>query len=276
MVKDVAPYETGPLFRELCSSELLRRQLSSDDDSDEETVDNTLMEALSECYQVASNWETRHQILSIIADKVRYSKLLRFIPGLTKYHFTEAKRHCLTYGRGTPVPSVRVARTDVTTMQIEHFITFITSPHIVQDLPFGERSITLSNKETIKIPNVVRMMIPKRVVKQYLTFCDESSFKPLSRSTLLHILTVYPASTRKSLHGLDYVSSSGAQAFEDVADVVEKLGDAGEGMGWAKDIQSCLRAGKQYLKSDYKVDHLSSPVEMIYCSYLPCDKYLGH
>ena len=120
------------------------------------------------------------------------------------------------------------------------------------------------------------MMIPERVVKQYLTFCDESSFKPLSRSTLLRILTVCPASSRKSLHGLDYVSSSGAQAFEDLADVVEKLGDAGEGMGWAKDIQSRLRAGKRYLKSDYKVGYLSSPAEMIYFSYLPRDKYLGH
>lgn len=253
VVKDVAPYETGALFRELCSSDVLRRQLSSDEDSDEETVDNTLMEALSKCYQAASSWETRRQILSIMADKVRYSKLLKFIPGLTKYRFTEAKRHCLTYGRGEPVSSVRVARTDVTTLQIEHFITFITSSHVVQDLPFGERSITLSNKETIKIPNVVRMMIPERVVKQYLAFCDESSFKPLSRSTLLRILSVCPASTRKSLQGLDYVSSAGAQAFEDLADVIEKLGDAGQGMAWAKDIQSRLRAGKRYLKSDYKV-----------------------
>ena len=118
--------------------------------------------------------------------------------------------------------------------------------------------------------------MPERVVKQYLTFCDESCFKPLSRSTLLRILTVCPASTQKSLHGLDYVGSSGAQAFEDLADIVEKLGDAGEGMGWAKDSQSRLRAGKRYLKSDYKVAYLSSPVEKIYFSYLTRDKYLGH
>ena len=165
VVKDVAPYETGPLFREVCSLDVLRRQLSSDEDSDGETVDKTLMEALSECYQAASSWETRRQILSNMVDKVRYSRLLQFIPGLTKYRFTEAKRHCLNYGRGAPVPSVRVPRTDVTTLQIEHFITFITSSHVVGDLPFGERSITLSNKETIKIPNVVRMMILERVVK---------------------------------------------------------------------------------------------------------------
>ena len=154
-----------------------------------------------------------------MTDKLRHNKLLRYIPGLTKYRFTEVKRHCLAYGRGAPIQSIRAARIDVASSQIEDFIAFITSSHIVQDLPFGERSITLSNKETIKIPNVIRTMIPKRVIKQYLAYCNDSGFKPLSRSTLLHIVAVYPASVRKSLQGLDYVSSAGAQAFELLADI---------------------------------------------------------
>ena len=41
----------------------------------------------------------------------------------------------------------------------------------------------------------------------------------------------------------------------------------GQGMGWAKDIQSRLRAGKRYLKTEYKVGCLTSRVEMIYSSY---------
>ena len=258
LVQDMTPHETGPLFRALCSSDALRRQLSDEEDSDQDNMDVTLMEALAECYQAASRWETRRQILSIMADKVRYKTLLKFIPGLTKYRFTEAKRHCLTYGRGAPVQSVRAPRTDVTFSQIEHFIAFITSSQIVQDLPFGERSITLSNKETIKIPNVIRMMIPERVVKQYLAYCDESGFKPLSRSTLLRILAVCPASTRKSLQGLDYISSAGAQAFEDLIDIVERLGDVGQGMGWTKNLQTRLQDGKQYLKSDHKVGKIPS------------------
>ena len=229
LVLDMTPHETGPLFRALCSSDVLRRQLSDEDNMD--NMDVTLMEALPECYQATSRWETRRQILSIMADKVRYKTLLKFIPGLTKYRFTEAKRHCLTYGRGAPVLSVRAPRTDVTFSQIEHFIAFITSWQIVQDLPFGERSITLSSKETIKIPNVIRMMIPERVVKQYLAYCNESGFKPLSRSTLLRILDVCPASTRKSLQGLDYISSAGPQAFEDLIDIVERIGNVGQGMG---------------------------------------------
>ena len=51
------------------------------------------------------------------------------------------------------------------------------------------------------------------------------------------------------------MSSAGAQAFKDLADIVERLGDAGQGMGWTKGVQSRLQAGKHYLKSDYKVGH---------------------
>ena len=141
----------------------------------------------------------------------------------------------------------------VSTAQIDHFITFITSAQVIQDLPFGERTITLSSKETIKVPNVIRTMVPERLVKQYLAYCEETGFKALSRSTLLRILSVCAASVRKSLQGLDYISSSGAEAFDDICKVAEMLGDAGQGMGWAKQQETNLRESKRYLKSDYKV-----------------------
>lgn len=50
--------------------------------------------------------------------------------------------------------------------------------------------------------------------------------------------------------GLDYISSSGAQAFNDLCEVAELLGDAREGMGWAEHQQSRLRESKRYLKSE--------------------------
>ena len=61
----------------------------------------------------------------------------------------------------------------------------------------------------------------------------------------------------KVTSSLGYVSSAGSQAFEDLSDVVERLGDTGKGMmGWTKDIQSRLRLGKRYLKRDYKANVL--------------------
>ena len=39
--------ETGPLYRAVCSSDVVRRQISGNEDSDDDTVDVTLMEALA-------------------------------------------------------------------------------------------------------------------------------------------------------------------------------------------------------------------------------------
>ena len=49
------------------------------------------------------------------------------------------------------------------------------------------------------------------------------------------------------------MSSTGAQAFEELLDVIERIGDLGKGMDWAKAVQNRLRAGKHYLKGDFKV-----------------------
>ena len=49
------------------------------------------------------------------------------------------------------------------------------------------------------------------------------------------------------------MSSTGAQAFEELLDVVERIGDLGKGMDWAKDVPNRLRAGKRYMKGDFKV-----------------------
>lgn len=157
------------------------------------------MGALAECYHAATCWETRRQILSNMADKVSSRKVRRWIPDLSSYRFSEAKHHYLVHGRGAPLPAVSTPGMRVSTTQIDHCIAFITSAHTIQDLPFGKRTVTLTSRETIKVPNVIRTMIPERIVKQYLAYCDETGFKPVSRSTLVRILNVYPASVRKSL-----------------------------------------------------------------------------
>ena len=60
-------------------------------------------------------------------------------------------------------------------------------------------------------------------------------------------------SVRKSLQGLDYISSAGAEGFDDLCDVVQRLGDSFMGMSWAKEQSERLSAAKRYLKSDFKV-----------------------
>jgi hypothetical protein len=67
-------------------------------------------------------------------------------------------------------------------------------------------------------------------------------------------LNVCSASVRKSLQGLDYFSAYGAKAFDDLEEVVDKIGDScGVGLSWAKEKKGELKVAKWYLKSDYKV-----------------------
>ena len=113
------------------------------------------------------------------------------------------------------------------------------------------------------------MLILETIVKRYLAYAEESNFTPLSRRTLLNILSVWAASTRKSLQGLDYISSAGIQAFEDLTDVAKRLGDHLMGMTWAKEQRERLMSAKRYLKSDYKVRRYwircsGKPVILIY------------
>lgn len=59
---------------------------------------------------------------------------------------------------------------------------------------------------------------------------------------------------RKSLQVLNYISCAGSQAFEDVHDVVNRLGDSFMGMTWARKQKERLKSGKRYLKGDFKVN----------------------
>ena len=179
------------------------------------------------------------------------------------------------HGRGSVVSTVSSRRMYVSPKQLDHFLDFITNVHIVQDLPFGEKKLKLSTKEEIAVPNVIRTLIPERIVQQYNAFWRESGFVPMAPSTLLAILNVCSASTRNSLQGLDYFTAQGAKAFEDLEGVVEEIGEkCGKGSLWAKEKKEQLKSAKRYLKGDYKV-----LVFLVNCFILNCTdkkKRLSH
>ena len=162
------------------------------------------------------------------------------------------------YGGGAEVETRSVPRMYISASQIDHFLDFITSEHIIQELPFGERTLKLSSEKKITVPKVVRKVIPERVIQQYNLFCTETGFAPMGRSTLHNILDVCSASVRNSLQGLDYFTAQGTQAFDDLESVVDKLGeDCGMGLAWVKEKKEQLEERKRYLKNDYKTPLLS-------------------
>ena len=124
-----------------------------------------------------------------------------------------ARQHSLHYGRGAEIPRVKTPMMRVERKQLDHFLTYITSTHVIQDLPFGQWYLRLSSGEILETPNVIRKMITNRLVKQYQAYCEETNFTPFSPATMLKVLSARAATVRKSLQGLDHIPADGAKSF---------------------------------------------------------------
>ena len=250
----IAPGASEELWNELCERHMQAVSKESQNEgvcrSEKEVK---LLEAFAESYLNAQHWSTRRQILSLMADKLSLHELREFIPTITSYRYNIARRHRLLHGRPAPVSCHENRRIRIDPAKLEHFVSFITSPHVIQDVPFGEKLLKLSTGEIIRTPNVVRTRIPERIVQQYQQYCYETNFTTMSKRTLLRILDVCSASVRKSLQGLDNFSAQGSQAFDDLAKLTDNLVDCGKPPEWARDVKQHLRSSKQYLKGDYKV-----------------------
>lgn len=133
----------------------------------------------------------------------------------------------LLSGRGTVVDKSRAPTVRYTDEQLENFISFILSPHITTDLPFGEKKLKLSTGEIVIAPNTIRNMIPQHIVDQYSSYCAEINFKSLGQSVCFEILKSCAASTRKCLSGLDTYFANGSSAFENLSGLCDVLATYG-------------------------------------------------
>ena len=89
-------------------------------------MDNVLMNALTECYSNASTWDIRRQILSIMADMVTFQTLKKWIPDLTGYRFSTARKHtyALLHGRGVSPPQAPQTKLFVSPTEVDQFLDF--------------------------------------------------------------------------------------------------------------------------------------------------------
>lgn len=244
----ITPDDAGNLWQDVQDSHVVDKALGV-----QSPIEHKYLEALAETYQNATGCNTRKQVLATMADLVSLKKIQRYIPGLTSHRFEAARRHILQHGRGAPAPLSTEVRVRIDDTHLDHFLTFITSPHVVQDLPFGQRFVKLSDGRILETPNAIRSMIPSRICDQYRQYCNETGLKSFSTSTMRRILTVCPATVRKSLQGLDYFSADGAKAFDDLINVVSNLENFGRDKKWIDQCEKSLKDAKQYIKADYKV-----------------------
>ena len=113
------------------------------------------------------------------------------IPGLTICRIDQARLHAMTAGFGQPIEEQKPkTRVRLDPLKADHFIDFISQPSLLQDEAYGTRKMKLDNGETVLMPNVIRTVIPSRIIQQYKLYCESTEFQPASESTLFKILNV--------------------------------------------------------------------------------------
>lgn len=214
--------------------------------------DDETVKSLVAAYNNAETSQTRTQILSIFVYDFPKSELCQLIPGLSKFKIDTARKHAAEIGAGQPLPEQEIRRHRLDPVKVDHFLDFISTPTYLQDTAYGTRELKLDDGTKITIPNAIRTVIPGRIIRQYQSFCKSTDFEPASETTLYRILRVCSASQQKSLQGLDYVSTEGAQAFETLNDIADDLYSAGMAKSKFDKVRHALKEGKFYLKTDYK------------------------
>ena len=179
----IAPGNSSWLLKQVFTKHLVGRSASADSEED------SLVSRLVTLYNDASSWYTQQQILSLFAGDYTKTELLKLVPGLTKFR-NEARKHWFQTKPGELIEPPNITRSRLDPAKVDHFLDFISSPSFLQDMAYGTKTLKLSNGVKIDIPNVVRTVISSRLIQLYQTYCLESCFKPLGRSTLFNILEV--------------------------------------------------------------------------------------
>ena len=180
----------------------------------------------------ASTWQTKRQILSLFANDFSRIELQALFPGLSKWRIDQARQHAIEAGRGQLVPENPIFRQRIDPVKVDHFISYISRPDLLQDVAFGTKTLKLDSGERIIIPAVIRTLIPSRIVTQYRSYCKQQEFEPASEHSLFRMLEICSASMQKSLHGLDNIIAEGAEAFDGLMSIIETLMKNGVHKNW--------------------------------------------
>ena len=213
----------------------------------------TTTQSVIQAYLAADSWQIKRQILSLITDEYTKEELRDLIPGLSVWRIDQARRHKTEAGPGQPIPKHALTRTRLDKVKTDHFIDFISSPALLQDVAYGTKTLSLDNGEKITVPAAIRTAIPSRIVATYRSHCKNTGFETTSERTLYRILDACSASLQKSLQGLDNYTAEGSEAFDNMQKIVEALSNHGViDDAWYKGVSKRLKNGKDYLKVDFK------------------------
>ena len=100
---------------------------------------------------------------------------------------------------GVKIPEVvKHNRSRLDLNKCEHFLDFIFSNELLQDVAYGITKLHFTNGECLTIPHAVVTARYKHIILYYNQFCQDNQFHPLSISSLYRVLKALKPSQRKS------------------------------------------------------------------------------
>ncbi len=239
----IAPDDDEALFQSVCNLSL--------DKSTPESVSDDLI-ALMTAFRDAPTRNLKTQILSIYAYEYSAPELQRLHEPyckVTMWQIKRAREHAKNVGPGTPVEKVHCHCIRLNMGKVDHFVSFVDRTYFYQDVAYGTRKLKFDSSEKIVIPNIIRTVTRSTMITQYLKYCKEESFDPLSRATLYRILEVREASQQQSLAGIDNTAAVGAEAFNILSKIIDQLQKTGVEKEWCSDSKKRLGEARLYLKT---------------------------
>ena len=196
-------------------------------------------------YMKSDNLLGQMIVLSLV-DHNKYTKkeILVHFPGSTMYQVNQARKWNKKETFSLP-QKVKHKRTRLDISKCEHFLNFIFSTGLLQDVAYGVTTIKFDSGEEQKLAHAILTTKYNHAILFYYQMCKVNGYQPLSKSTLFSILKALKPSQRKNLSGLDDIQAAAMNGFEKLANLSKSL---------EKDINHKLEEGKRYLKTKYQQD----------------------
>ena len=209
-----------------------------------ETTETLSPEELVECYQNSDAFG-KLVILKLV-DHDKYSKTeLINIFGISKWKVDQARKLKSNDKSIKLVEKVPFKRNRMNTEKSEHFLDFIFSSGLLQDVAYGTTKVKFDSGERQSVPNAILQTKYSHTIQFYIDACKENGYSPLSESSLWRILRAINPSQRKSLAGLDDITAEAMNAFQFLQGFIENL-------NLDKNLSQNLEKAKRYLKMNYQ------------------------
>ena len=91
--------------------------------------------------------------------------------------------------KGLVIPQkVTLRRNRMNTLKMEHFIEFVFSSGLIQDVAYGVTTLNFDSGDKQTIPHAVLTAKYSHVIAFYVQYCSEMGYESLSESSLWRIL----------------------------------------------------------------------------------------